>query len=130
MAEPEIRIYRINRHPTDDDLANYCTHSCNPDYVKDIVFRFQMSSVYPQSYLVKLDQQRSSALVTINGVRVHIILCSSKTNPHYSLYTYPDKEENIKWYEKIFMFLVDLSDAKQKGLTEEEICKKLLHSSK
>ncbi len=80
-----------------------------------------MSSVYPQPYLMKLNQQRASTLVTINGINVHIILCSSMTNPHYSLWTFPDKEENIEWYERIFMFLVDLADEKLKEQKETEM---------
>ncbi len=120
MTEAKIKIYQISKHPTDEDLANFCTHSCNPYYIKNIVFRFQMSSVYPQTYLMKMDQQRASTLATINGVNVHIILCSSMTNPHYSLWTFPDNEENIEWYERIFTFLVDLAGKKIKGTSPED----------
>ncbi len=72
MTKAKIKVYQISKHPTDEDLANFCTHSCHPDYIKDIVFRFQMSSVYPQPYLMKMDQQRASTLVTINGVKVQM----------------------------------------------------------
>ena len=117
MPEAQIKIFPITKHPDDDDLANFCTHSCNPDYIQDIVFRFRMSSVYPQSYLLNMNQQRASSLVTIQGVKVHLILCSSNINQHYSLWTFPNKEENIAWYERIFMFLVDL-DIDKKRINE------------
>ena len=117
MKQAEIKIYHITKHPSDYDLSNFCTHSCNPDYIKEIVFRFQLSSDYPQTYLVKLDQQRATKVVTINGVKVHVVLCSSADNPHYSLWTFPDKEENIAWYERIFNCMVDLADGRLKGLS-------------
>ncbi len=126
MLKAQVKIYQITKHPTDEDLANFCTHSCNPYYIKDIVFRFRMSSIYPQPYLMKMNQQRASTLVTINGVNVHIILCSSISNPHYSLWTFPDNKINIEWYERIFMFLVDLADKKLKENSETDITKSII----
>ncbi len=120
MPEVKIKTYHISKYPGDEDLANFCTHSCNPYYIREIVFRFKMSSIYPQPYLMRLNQQRASTLATINGVNVHIILCSSMTNPHYSLWTFPDKEENIEWYERVFTFLVDIAGKRIKGISPAE----------
>jgi len=101
------KIYPIHKHPNLADLQTSFTHSCNPDFVEKIVFKFNLSSEYPH-YLVKLDLANSSKIVKINGTDVHLILQYSVKNDAYGLWTFPDQEEYIARYEKIFSTLVDI----------------------
>jgi hypothetical protein len=106
---PAFKLYRINKHPDYEDFSKYRTHNCNPEFIKEVAFKFQLCSSYPQSYLVKLGFPQASKIIEIDEVKVHLILQYSHLNDAFGLWTFPDAPENIAWFEEIFTFLIDHS---------------------
>jgi hypothetical protein len=104
---PAFKLFRINKHPEYEDFSKYRTHNCNPDFIKEAIFTYQLSSYYPQPKLVRLGLVTASNIVELDGVRVHFILHCTVEKNTYSLWTFPDTPENIAWFENIFTFLID-----------------------
>ncbi len=110
MAMTErLKLFRINRKPEMSDLSRYRTHSCNPDFVREIAFKYHLSSAYPQHKLVKLGMPQASAIVDIDGVKVHIIMEWSINIDAFGLWTMPHSEENLAWFSEIFCYLLDIA---------------------
>ena len=74
-----------------------------------MVFKYQVSSEYPQSYLKQFQLTYSSKLVEINGEKVHLVIMMTPKSFKFEMYTFPDNEVGIAWFERIFTFLVDYS---------------------
>lgn len=102
-----LKLFRIDRKPEMSDLSSYRTHSCHPEFVKEMAFKYHLSSAYPQHNLVRLGIPKASAIVDINGVKVHLIMGWNTAIDAFGLWTIPESEENLAWFSKIFCHLLD-----------------------
>lgn len=100
--------YPMGMFPGDEEIKTYGTHSCTYEYIERMVLRFGLNSPYPQSNYLDVDSSYSNAFGVIDGVKIHVILHSSKSSEKYMLWTYPDTNELVSRMAHIFESITDL----------------------
>ena len=108
MKHSTLKLFSINKHPTDDDIKHYLTHSCNPEYIHKTVLRFGLHCDYPQTWLRSMSFPHAKAEVLLNGVKIHMVLSWNDSMTAWSLWTIPDRKTDLERFEKIFDALVDI----------------------
>ena len=109
---PKIKVYAVTRYPEDDELVGYRISSCHQDFIKRIILKYQISSEYPQRFLVKIGMSVASKLVDMEGVPTHIFVQYFSESDGFHYFSYPDTQDCIEWFEKVFISLVDIYSAK------------------
>jgi hypothetical protein len=101
---------RIHQNLAETDFTKNFVHLANQEQIRDIVFKYNLASKYPQSKLTQIGMPTASKIVEINGARVHLILSWSpdRSNNKYSLWAFPDEQKYIEKYSLIFDTLYDI----------------------
>ena len=105
---PKIKVYAVTRYPEDDEMVGYRISSCHQDFIKRIILKYQISSEYPQRFLVKIGMSVASKLVDMDGVPTHIFIQYFPQRGGFHYFSYPDTQDCIEWFDKFFDILVDI----------------------
>ena len=111
----KLNIYSTDKYPDDEVLKNCLTSCPNKEFIHNMLLRFGLSSSFPQSALTKLGFSHASVIGEIDGEKIHIVLHSRLDNPELAgMWTYPDTDEAIERFTKIFGLLRDFNEKRDR----------------
>ncbi|MBE0662548.1 MAG: hypothetical protein IH597_08780 [Bacteroidales bacterium] len=105
---PKIKVYAVTRQPLEDELPGYRISSGHQDFIERMMMKYQISSEYPQHYLVKIGMSVSSKLVDMDSVPTHIFIQYFPQRGGFHYFSYPDTQDCIEWFGRFFENLVDI----------------------
>jgi hypothetical protein len=96
---------------TEDDFTCNFVHVANQDFIHELVFKYNLSSRYPQPLLCKYKMPIASNLVEINGIEVHLILewYPDLVKYKFGLWAFPNREEHVVKFTSIISILFDIN---------------------
>jgi len=126
MSQKRNAKYYFLSKPSQEDFIQGCTSFCDRELLEEMVFKYNLSSQYPDSYIKPYGIVITSKIVNLFNRRVRLALVHSIKFPEeLFMWTHPDNEEGYDWFEYMFNLTMDLVDGEHQGLNLDETLKSM-----
>ena len=105
---PKIKVYAVTRQPQEVELPGYRISSGHQGFIERMIMKYQLSSEYPQHFMVKIGMSVSSKLVDMDGAPTRIFVQHFPQIGGFHYFSYPDTRDCIEWFGSFFEILVDI----------------------